>query len=134
MPNFNKVFLMGNLTKDPELRYTAASKAVVNLRMATNRTWKDSVGNKQEEATFYTVVVWNKQAESSAELLKKGDPVFVEGRLQSRTWEKEDKTKVSILEVVAERVQFLKQGKKDEDVVPEVIAEQPAPIEEDIPF
>jgi single-strand DNA-binding protein len=111
MPNCNKVFLMGNLTKDPELRYTAGGAPVANLRMAINRSYQGKDGAKKDEVCYVTVVVWGKQAEASGEYLKKGRPVFVEGRLQSRTWETEDKQKRSILEVVAERVQFLGWGK-----------------------
>jgi single-strand DNA-binding protein len=110
MPNCNKVFLMGNLTKDPELRYTPGGAPVANLRMAINRVYQ-SQGGEKKDVCYVTVVVWGKQAEASGEYLKKGRPVFVEGRLQSRTWETDDKQKRSILEVVAERVQFLGWGK-----------------------
>src|SRR5579871_1785336 len=111
MPNFNKVFLMGNLTKDPELRYTAGGAPVANLRMAINRVYQSKTGEKKEDVCFVTVVVWNKVAETVGEYLKKGDPLFVEGRLQSKSWETEDKQKRTVLEVVAERVQFLNRGK-----------------------
>jgi len=95
MPNFNKVFLMGNLTKDPELRYTAGGAPVANLRMAINRVYKLQSGETKEDTCFVTVVVWRKQAEAVGEHLKKGDPLFVEGRLQSRSWETDDKQKRS---------------------------------------
>lgn len=111
MPNFNKVFLMGNLTKDPELRYTAGGAPVANLRMAINRVYQSKTGEKKEDVCFVTVVVWQKQAEAVGEYLKKGDPLFVEGRLQSKSWETEDKQKRTTIEVVAERVQFLNRGK-----------------------
>ena len=100
MPNFNKVFLMGNLTKDPELRYTANGAPVANLRMAINRVYQLQSGEKKEDVCFVTVVVWRKQAEAAGEHLKKGDPIFVEGRLQSKTWETEDKQKRTSMEVV----------------------------------
>lgn len=107
MANFNKVFLIGNLTRDPELRYTPGGTAVVNLRMATNRRFKDRNGELKEEVCFVTVVVWDKQAESCNQYLSKGRPIFVEGRLQSRNWETSDGQKRNTIEVRAERVQFL---------------------------
>ena len=145
MPNFNKVFLMGNLTKDPELRYTAGGAPVANLRMAINRVYQLQSGEKKEDVCFVTVVVWRKQAEAAGEYLKKGDPVFVEGRLQSRSWETEDKQKRSIMEVVAERIQFLNRGKggsgesfqegAEEEGAPQGAAPAAAAgSEEDIPF
>ncbi len=141
MPNFNKVFLMGNLTKDPELRYTAGGAPVANLRMAINRVYQLQSGEKKEDVCFVTVVVWRKQAEAAGEYLKKGDPLFVEGRLQSRTWETEDKQKRSIMEVVAERIQFLNRGKGPVEGGHEAMEDEGAPqgpaasgSEEDIPF
>jgi single-strand DNA-binding protein len=143
MPSFNKVFLMGNLTKDPELRYTAGGAPVANLRMAINRVYKLQSGEQKEEVCYVTVVVWRKQAEAAGEHLKKGDPIFVEGRLQSRSWETGDGQKRSTMEVVAERVQFLARGSKggatashDGDPGPEATEEAPAPSgsDEDIPF
>ena len=98
---------MGNLTKDPELRYTPQGTAVVNLRMAVNRRWKDKTGESKEEVCFITVVAWDKQAEVCNQYLRKGAPVFVEGRLQSRSWEDNTGGKRSVVEVRAERVQFL---------------------------
>jgi single-strand DNA-binding protein len=143
MPNFNKVFLMGNLTKDPELRYTAGGAPVANLRMAINRVYQSQSGEKKEDVCFVTVVVWRKQAEAAGEHLKKGDPLFVEGRLQSRTWETDDKQKRTIMEVVAERVQFLNRGKGGAgggEAIHDNMEEESAPqasnagSEEDIPF
>lgn len=113
MPNLNRFMGMGNLTADPEMRYTTGGSAVCNLRMAINRKWKDKDEDK-EEVTYLTVVVWKKQAESCVEYLKKGSALFVEGRLQSRSWVDDAKVKHSILEVVAERVQFL-DGKRNVD-------------------
>jgi single-strand DNA-binding protein len=139
MPSFNKVFLMGNLTKDPELRYTSGGAPVANLRMAINRVYKLQTGEQKEEVCYVTVVVWRKQAEAAGEHLKKGDPVFVEGRLQSRSWEAEGGQKRSTMEVVAERVQFLARGTRSAtsggDAAPEVSEETaPAASDEDIPF
>jgi single-strand DNA-binding protein len=107
MANFNKVFLIGNLTKDPELRYTPQGTAVVNLRLAVNRKFKDRNQELKEETCFITVVVWDKQAENCNQYLHKGSPVFVEGRLQSRSWEDNAGQKRSVVEVRGERIQFL---------------------------
>jgi single-strand DNA-binding protein len=107
MANLNKVLLIGNLTKDPELRYTPSGTAVANLRMATNRKFKDRSGELKDEACFVTVVAWDKQAEVCNQYLHKGSPLFVEGRLQSRSWDGPDGKKRSVIEVRAERIQFL---------------------------
>jgi len=107
MANFNKVLLVGNLTKDPELRYTPQGTAVVNLRLAVNRRFRDKNQALKDEVCFLTAVVWNKQAETCNQYLHKGSPVLVEGRLQSRSWEDNSGQKRNVLEVRAERVQFL---------------------------
>jgi len=109
MANFNRVFLLGNLTKDPELRYTPGGTPVANLRLAVNSTYKGQDGQRKEETLFITVVVWSKQAEICNQYLKKGRPVLIEGRLIYRSWEQEGKTR-STIEVRADRVQFLGQG------------------------
>jgi len=110
MASFNRVFLMGNLTRDPELRYTPQGIAVANLGLAVNRRFKDKTGEQKDEVCFLTVVVWNKQAEVCNQYLQKGKPIFVEGRLQSRTWQDNEGKKRSVIEVRAERVQFMPQG------------------------
>lgn len=107
MASYNKVLLMGNLTKDPELRYTPQGAAVANLRMAVNRKYRDKNQELKEEVCFITAVVWNKQAETCNQYLHKGSSVFVEGRLQSRSWEDNAGAKRSVIEVRAERVQFM---------------------------
>ena len=107
MANFNRVFLMGNLTRDPELRYTPSGTAVTNLRLAVNRRYKTQSGEIKEETAFITVVAWGKQAETCTQFLSKGRPIFVEGRLQMRSWETQDGQKRNVLEVRASRVQFL---------------------------
>ncbi len=114
MANYNRTILMGNLTRDPELRYIPSGSAVANLRLAVNRTYKNQNGELKEEVTYVNVVVWGKQAENSNEYLFKGSPVFIEGRLQSRQWETEDGQKRSVLEVVADRVQFMGRKKSGE--------------------
>ncbi len=107
MASLNKVFLMGNLTKDPELRYTPQGTAVLNLRLAVNRRFRNKEQELKEETCFITAVVWNKQAETCNQYLQKGRSVFIEGRLQSRSWEDNAGQKRSVIEVRAERVQFL---------------------------
>jgi single-strand DNA-binding protein len=107
MANFNKILLIGNLTKDPELRYTPSGTAVVNLRLAVNSKFRDRNQEMKEETCFVTVVVWDKQAESCNQYLHKGSPVFIEGKLQSRSWEDNTGQKRNVIEVRADRVQFL---------------------------
>ena len=111
MASLNKVLLIGNLTRPPELRYTPSGTAVADLRLAVNRNYTTQSGEKREEACFLTVVVWGKQAESCGEYLDKGSGVFVEGRLQTRDWEGKDGGKRTVTEVVAERVQFMSRTK-----------------------
>ena len=111
MANLNKVFLMGNLTRDPELRYIPSGTAVATFTVASNRVYTSAAGEKKEEACFVRVVTWARQAELAAEYLTKGSPVFVEGRLQSRAWETPDGQKRSTIEVVAQNIQFLGRGK-----------------------
>ncbi len=107
MASYNKVLLMGNLTKDPELRYTPSGTAVANLRLAVNRKYRTKDQELKEEVCFITAVVWSKQAETCNQYLHKGSSVFVEGRLQSRSWEDNAGAKRSVIEVRAERVQFM---------------------------
>lgn len=108
--SFNKVLLMGNLTRDPELRYIPSGQPVCSFTIAVNRVYNSQAGEKKEEVSFIRVVVWARMAENCNEYLKKGSPVFVEGRLQSRSWEDKDGGKRSTLEVVAQSVQFLSRG------------------------
>ncbi len=105
--SLNKVLLIGNLTRDPELRYTPSGQAVASFTVACNRAYVAQTGEKKEETSFIRVVVWGRRAEVSNEYLKKGNPVFVEGRLQSRSWDAPDGTKRSTIEVIAQNVQFL---------------------------
>lgn len=126
MASFNKVLLIGNLTKDPELRYTPQGTAVVNLRLAVNRRFKDRNQEMKEEVCFITVVVWDKQAESCNQYLHKGRPVFVEGRLQSRSWEDNSGQKRSVIEVRAERVQFLGSAPGKEGQLPQQDVQEPS--------
>jgi single-strand DNA-binding protein len=104
--NFNKVFLIGNLTRDPELRSLPSGKSVVSFGMATNRTWKNQQGEKQEDTQFHNIVVFGKQADTVAQYLKKGSQAMIEGRLQTRSWTAQDGSKRNRTEIAAERVQF----------------------------
>ncbi|MGI8889688.1 MAG: single-stranded DNA-binding protein [Chthoniobacterales bacterium] len=108
MANLNKVLLMGNLTRDPEVRYTPKGTAVAELGIAVNRVYSGENGEKREEVTFVDVTVWGRTAENVGEYLKKGRPVFVEGRLQLDSWDdKQSGQKRNKLKVVADNVQFL---------------------------
>src|SRR3954471_22435810 len=108
MPDLNKVFLMGRLTFDPELRRTPSGSAVTELRMATSRTWAGRDGERREETLFIDVTVWDRQAETCCQFLRKGSPVHVEGYLKMDTWDDKDTgAKRSKIRVQAERVQFL---------------------------
>jgi len=107
MANLNKVFLIGNLTRDPELRYIPSGTAVASFGLATNRVYTASSGEKKQETCFVRVVVWGRTAEICGEYLSKGRSVFVEGRLQYRSWDGPNGEKRSTLEVRAERIQFL---------------------------
>ena len=112
MANLNKVMLIGNLTRDPELRYTPKGTAVADIGMAINRVWNNESGQKQEETTFVDVTLWGRQAELAEKYLGKGRGVYIEGRLQLDTWDdKETGKKRSKLKVVGENLQFLPDGK-----------------------
>ncbi len=101
----NKAIIIGNLTRDPELKALPSGIQVANMGVATNRVWKDKEGNKQESVEFHNIVVYGKQAEASAQYLKKGQSVLVEGRIQTRSWEA-DGIKKYMTEIIADRVQF----------------------------
>ncbi|MCX8092617.1 MAG: single-stranded DNA-binding protein [Candidatus Goldbacteria bacterium] len=141
MANLNRVFLMGNLTRDVELNHGKNGQPVTNIRMAINRVYTTQSGEKKEEVCFVTVVVWGKQAEACHTYLKKGSTIFVEGRLQYRTWEDQQGVKKNVLEVVADRVQFLDKKKKaDEgaetidDVSPEISGGDESSSGSQVPF
>lgn len=135
MANLNKVFLLGNLTRDPDLRYTPSGAAVANMGLAVNRRYKNAAGEWVEEANFFTVVVWGRQAETCAQYLTKGRPILVEGRLQQRSWEAQDGQKRSVVEVVADRIQFLGIGRGAEGVADESLeAVGGEVLEDEVPF
>ena len=107
MASVNKVILVGNLGRDPELRYIPSGQAVANFTLATNDRWRDKEGNNQERTEWHRIVVWGKSAENCAQYLQKGRSVYVEGRLQTREWEDKEGNKRQTTEVVAQTVQFL---------------------------
>ena len=107
MASVNKVILIGNLGRDPELRYTQSGSAVANFTLATNERWRDKDGNNQERTEWHRIVVWGRTAENCAQYLQKGRSVYVEGRLQTREWEDKDGNKRNTTEVNALNVQFL---------------------------
>jgi single-strand DNA-binding protein len=107
MASINKVILIGNLGRDPELRYIQSGQAVTNFSVATNEKWKDKDGNNQERTEWHRIVVWGKSAENCAQYLQKGRSVYIEGKLQTREWEDKDGNKRSTTEIVAQVVQFL---------------------------
>ena len=134
MAGINKVILIGNLGKDPELRYTPNSKAVATFSLATTEKWKDKEGQFQEKTEWHNIVAWGKQAEICKEYLKKGSSVYVEGRLQHRSYDDKDGNKKYITEIVARSVQMLgRKGEAKEEPVSQDL-ESSAAEEEDLPF
>ena len=143
MASLNRVILMGNLTRDPEVRYIPSGAAVASFGLAINRTYTTQSGEKKDEVCFVTIVVWGKQAESCGQYLNKGSLILVEGRLSYRAWEQEGQ-KRSTLEVRADRVQFLgkskaaSQGGEFKTEEPEESSEPPVKEEgvttEEVPF
>ena len=111
MANLNRVFLIGNLTRDPEIRYIPSGKAVADLNMAINRKYRTTSGEFKEETCYVGVVVWERQAETAGEYLKKGSSIMVEGSLRYEQWEK-DGEKKNMLRVNADRIQFLDRLKR----------------------
>jgi len=111
MANINRVVLVGNLTKDPELRHTPSGTAVCKLRIAVNTRQKDPQGNWGDKPNYFDVTVWGNQGESCAQYLSKGRPVGVDGRLDWREWDAQDGTKRQAVEIIADSVQFL--GSRD---------------------
>lgn len=119
MANFNKVILAGNLTRDPELRYTPKGTAVAKLGLAINRNWTTETGEKREEVTFIDVDAFGRQAETIGQYLKKGRPILVEGRLKLDQWDdKQTGQKKSKLGVILENFQFLDSGSRAEGGTP----------------
>lgn len=140
MASFNKVILLGNLTRDPELRYTPKGMATARLGLAVNRKWKTDAGEEREEVTFVDIDAWGKQAELIAQYLKKGAPLFVEGRLKFDQWDdKQTGQKVSKLRVVLEGFQFVggprdQQAPAQRPAAPTATQDGPPPEDDDVPF
>ena len=108
--NLNKTFIIGNLTRDPELKTLPSGTSVASFGIATNRVWKNDKGEKQEEVQFHNIVVFGRQAETVSQYLKKGSLALVEGRIQTQSWTAPDGAKRSRTEIVAERIQFGPRG------------------------
>jgi len=142
--SLNKVMLIGNLTRDPELRYTPQGTAVCTMGLATNRSWVTESGDKKEETEFHRIVAWNKLAELCSQLLFKGRRIYVEGRLQTRQWTAQDGTQRQATEVVIEDMLVLDTKRQGEEEATPVIAMDPVVAEpakptseqvaDDIPF
>ena len=118
MASLNRVILIGNLTRDPELRYTPSGVPVCTLRLAVNRNFKNQQG--EQETDYFNVIAWRQRAELCAEWLSKGRPVAIEGRLQSRSWETEDGQRRSVIEIVADNIQFLGRRQESSDNLAEM--------------
>ncbi|MCD6500020.1 MAG: single-stranded DNA-binding protein [Deltaproteobacteria bacterium] len=110
----NKVILVGNLGADPELRYTPGGQPVCSMRLATKESWTGRDGQRAERTEWHSIVVWGKQGENTAHYLRKGRQVYVEGRLQTRSWEGKDGVKRYKTEIVATNVVFLQGGSRSE--------------------
>jgi single-strand DNA-binding protein len=145
MANINRVVLVGNLTRDPELRHTPSGTAVCKLRLAVNTRQKDAQGNWGDKPNYFDVTVWGNQGESCAQFLSKGRPVGVDGRLDWREWEAQDGTKRQAVEIIADSVQFLggreggELGGGERQFVPAAATanagnEDFGPADDDIPF
>lgn len=148
--SLNKVMLIGNLTRDPELRYTPQGTAVCTMGLATNRSWVTDNGDKKEETEFHRIVAWNKLAELCSQLLFKGRRIYIEGRLQTRQWTGQDGAARQATEIVIEDMLVLdskRQGEESSEYIEEVPAAAPAAaplktdakntpdaVAEDIPF
>lgn len=137
MASVNKVILIGNLGRDPEIKYTQSGTAVANLSLATNEVWTDKAGQKQERTEWHRVVVWGKQAQVLAEHLSKGKQVYVEGSLQTRSWDDREGNKRNTTEIRAVRVLMLgrAEGSKMPMEGPAAEAEMaPDVTDEEVPF
>jgi single-strand DNA-binding protein len=113
MASVNKAILIGNLGRDPEIRYTPSGQAVASFTLATSEKWRDKDGQMQERTDWHNIVCWGRQAELANQYLKKGRPVYIEGRIQNRSYDDKEGNKKYISEVVVQRLQFL--GGKPDD-------------------
>lgn len=131
MYSLNKAQIIGNLTRDPEVRQTGSGQTVASIGVATNRTWKDANGNRQEQVEFHNIVAWGKLAEICGQYLKKGTKVYFEGRLQTRTWDDESGKKNYKTEIVAEDMIML--TSKGGEGMMESSSPAPRAVKEDAP-
>ena len=133
--SLNKIMLIGNLGRDPEMRFTAAGRAVCNFSVATTEVWADAGGSRQERTEWHSIVVWGKQAESCAQYLAKRRQVYVEGSIRSRQYDDKDGNRRTVTEVIAQRVQFLGGNKANAQPAAQPAAGNPPPVDDDdIPF
>ncbi len=133
MASVNKVFLVGNLGKDPELRFTASGRAVAKFPLATSESWNDNDGNRQEKTEWHNIVIWGKQAESCGQYLAKGREVCVEGSVRYRQYDDKEGQKKYITEINAVQVTFLGRG-EGKAVASENSNAVPTPEDAEIPF
>ena len=136
MANFNKVILLGNLTRDPEVRQGPSGASVCSFTLAVNRSHTTQGGERRDETCFIPITVWGRQAASSGQYLKKGRSAMVEGRLRTRNWQTPEGQKRSAMEVIAERVQFLgsPNGAREEAPQSASAEPEPAPAPDEPPF
>jgi len=137
----NKVILVGNLGKDPEVRFTNSGSAVARFPIATSEVWNDRDGNRQERTEWHNVIVWGKQGEHCGQYLSKGRQVYVEGSIRTRSYDDKSGNKRYVTEIVAQRIQFLGGGggtrsvpQADAGGAEEMSAAGPSPIDDDVPF
>lgn len=134
MRSLNKVMLIGNAVKDPELKYTPQGTAVCSFSVATNREWKDSTGQKKEEATFHRVIAWSKLGEIISQYLTKGSKVYLEGRLSNRQWKDQSGVDHYMTEIVADELILLDNKKTvQQTVAPVEVPPEPEPKEPEPP-
>lgn len=136
MAGVNKVILIGNLGRDPELRYTASGVPVATFTLATTEEWRDkNTGNKQEHTEWHRIVAWRRLGEICGEYLHKGSKVYIEGKLRTRAWEDKDGNTRYTTEIVAQTLQILSpKGEVSEEISESLPPEEPIDIDEDIPF
>jgi single-strand DNA-binding protein len=135
MASVNKVILIGNLGRDPEVRHTTGGTAVANFTMATTERWNDPSGERKERTEWHRIVLWAKQAEIAGEYLRKGQQVYIEGSLQTREWTDRDGNKRYTTEVRGQRMMMLgKAGGGDKQPVEAPVGGDAADVEDDVPF
>ncbi len=141
MAGVNKAILVGRLGKDPELKYTPSGQAVASFSLATGEKWKDKDGNMQERTEWHNIIVWGRMAENAKEYLAKGRQVYIEGRIQTRSWDDKDGNKKYMTEIVVQNLQYLgsrsDQSSASPGGPPPEAAPQPADLageDDDLPF